>query len=115
MDQAVTPCPCESPTARYDLFSGLRFGIDDTDGRYADVTISVCRTCGQPWVRYQVEYEAFTKSGRWARGKLTTEAAETLTPEEAADYIAALPSYFAGGSYFESPGFVKRGWMHWGI
>jgi hypothetical protein len=108
-----TPCPCESPTASRDLLMGLRSGVDETDGRYADVTVYRCRACGQHWVHYRVEYEAFSKSGRWARGKISDEAAGTMMPEEAADHIMQQPWYIAGGSYFDSTGFVKRGWMRW--
>jgi hypothetical protein len=116
MTEPVTvPCACDSPTARYDVFVEVGGGVDTTNGRHADVSIRRCRHCGQHWVRYHVEYEAFSKSGRWARGKIADDLAATIAVEDVAEYIDALPSYFAGGSLFDSCGFARTGRMPWEI
>ena len=110
-----TNCPCEDPEAPRGLLSSHRGGVDETWGRFADVTISRCRRCGQHWVKYQLEYEAFSRSGRWARGKIDADLAATIAVEEVAEHINALPAYIAGGSYFGSTGQIRRGRMPWGI
>src|SRR5215211_4586612 len=35
------------------------------DSQLAEVSVLVCRNCGQHWLRYFYEVEAFTGSGRW--------------------------------------------------
>ncbi len=86
-----------------------------THGRYADVEITACVICSQLWLRYFVGYEAFTNSGRWARGMIDDKAAQSIKPEEAPDYLARLPAYLFGGSYFKGESGVRAGPMHWGI
>jgi hypothetical protein len=76
-------------------------GIDETDGRFADVAIFKCDACGRCWLHYFVEREGFTASGKWARGVVSAEVARTITPETASAALAALPSYLYGGSYFD--------------
>ena len=44
--------------------------MDETDNRYGDVELHVCRQCGTHWLRYFVEHEAFSRSGRWYYGLL---------------------------------------------
>jgi hypothetical protein len=86
-----------------------------TNGRYADVEITACVTCSQLWLRYFVEYEAFTSSGRWARGMIDVEAAKSIKPEEAPDFLARLPAYLFGGSFFDGKSGVRAGPMHWDL
>jgi hypothetical protein len=38
------------------------------DGRFAQVSLLVCSRCGQQWLRYSYEVEAFSASGRWYLG-----------------------------------------------
>lgn len=110
------PCECVSPKAGYKTFRCYRsVGVDETDGRFADVRIDECVHCHQLWLHYQVEYEAFSRSGRWARGIIRTSDAEKITPEQAPDFLARLPSYLYGGSYFDRESGVRSGPMHWGI
>ena len=75
-------------------------GADPSDGRYADVSLETCTDCGQLWVRYQFEFEAFTGSGRWYRGEIDADQASRLEATNAAKLLESLPSYTAGGSYF---------------
>jgi len=109
------PCACEDPAAPRDQFLAFQYGCDETGGRYADVTLSRCRECRRIWLRYSVEYESFSRSGRWARGIITEAQAETLTPETAADCLAGLDWYLYGGSYFDGRSGRRKGSMHWAI
>src|SRR5665213_1642351 len=62
----MTGCVCEQGGARFTEFESRDAGRDETEGRFADVTLNRCRTCGRTWLRYLVEYEAFSRSGRCA-------------------------------------------------
>lgn len=88
-----TPCEHRDIARQY-------LGVDLTEGRFADVTVERCSQCGQLWLHYQFEFEAFTASGRWYRGLISAAQAATLTAENAAGVLESLPSYTAGGSYF---------------
>lgn len=91
-------CECCDPEARYDAFDHGEVHRDANDG---EVTILICRKCGVAWLRYFLEFEAFSRSGRWYRG-LLPEAFKRLVrnPQAAVPYLASLPWYFRGGSYF---------------
>ena len=80
-------------------------GIDRTSGRFGEVSVRTCRACGRRWLRYHVEYEAFTGSGRWYTG-LLPDGAE-VTPEAAAPLLERLPWHVYGGSWFGTSG--RRG------
>ena len=104
-DTADVPSP-PSCICLTENFRSARFdrrwlpGMDPTRGRYADVAVDRCRTCGRYWLSYEFEFESFSRSGRWYRGLITPEAARTVTPETAAAVLEGLPWYFAGGSWF---------------
>lgn len=97
-------CTCEDPEARADGFVSTSVGIDRTNGRFGEVTIERCARCDAIWLRYLVEYEGFSKSGRWYRGLVTASIASTVTPETAVAVLEALPWHYYGGSYWESNG-----------
>jgi len=90
-------------------------GCDETEGRYADVSCSRCKRCSRLWLWYQVDYEAFSRSGRWARGLINAEDAQAIQPSEAASYLERLEWHIRGGSYFN--GLAKKviGKARWGI
>lgn len=106
-------CRCEEPRAPAEQFDARSVGQDATDGRFAEVEIWRCRDCGRPWLRYAVEYEAFTASGRWARGLIQEADAETLTADRAAGHIDRLPWYIRGGSLFGGEASRASGPMRW--
>jgi hypothetical protein len=112
LDYGEDPCRCHSPDASYRQFTSRYLGVDETDGRYADVEILQCVDCGQLWLRYHVEYEGFSKSGRWARGQLTAEEASAMTPDAAGDAFTAMSGYLYGGSFYGRSGH-GRGAMNW--
>jgi hypothetical protein len=71
------------------------------DSHCAEVSILVCQNCGQHWLRYFYENEAFPHSRRWFLGAITPGQAEHLTAAGALLTLEALSWYFYGGSYFD--------------
>lgn len=102
-------CKCMIPSLRTADFSIVQIGTDETNGRFGDVSIATCKTCGQQWLCYQLEYEAFSRSGRWYRGAISPDDAEAMKPEAAVTAIVKMDWYFAGGSYFNSTGLKMSG------
>jgi hypothetical protein len=88
-------------------------GVDTTAGRFADVTLRRCAGCGRLWLRYQVEYEAFTASGRWAEAPIDAASAAAMTPAAAAGFLERAPFHRYGGSYWGHGGKRGRGWLPW--
>src|SRR5262245_62183010 len=97
-------CRCMTPPLDFRDYDKTFVGVDETHGRYGDVTIERCKHCGALWLHYLVEYESHSRSGRWYRGIVTTEVAKTVRPEAAVAVLQSLPWRLAGGSYFESRG-----------
>lgn len=85
---------------RYEPFSSKWIGIDETDGRFGEVSIRQCHSCQRQWLHYFVEYEHLSKSGRWYRGIIDDEIAQVVTPENAVEILSNLEWHFYGGSYF---------------
>jgi hypothetical protein len=106
-------CQCDSGAARFDTFESTFVGIDPTAGRFAEVSLERCKSCRRLWLRYLVEREAFSRSGRWARGLVTETVAAGLSPEDAEPYLRQLPSYIVGGSYFDGKWRRQKGKMDW--
>ena len=75
-------------------------GIDRTDCRYGEVTILTCKVCGQHALRYFVEYEEFSRSGRYFIGAISADAARQVTSETAVETLDRLDWHFNGGSNF---------------
>ena len=105
----MSDCRCMSPPFRYEDFDSAAVGVDETNGRFGQVSIETCKACGARWLRYFVEYEDTPRSGRWYRGRVSAEAAAAVTPETAVTALQGLEWRFAGGSYFESLGFRSKG------
>lgn len=78
-------------------------GVDETNGRYGDVSVLTCRGCRGRWLYYFAEYEGFTASGRWILGLLPDDHPSPLTPQYAVTILNSLPWYIYGGSAFDSP------------
>ncbi len=108
-------CHCHQPPFLHSDFTTKTIGTDLTHGRYGDVTLEKCNACGDLWLRYFVEYEAFSRSGRWFRALISEQLSKTITPEGALAYINRQPWYLAGGSYFQSDGFRTSGEAEVGI
>jgi hypothetical protein len=71
------------------------------DRYFAEVSVWVCRDCGRRWLRYFYEVEAFTGSGRWYLGAITSEQSAVLIAEHAKETLEALDWYYYGGSYYD--------------
>lgn len=84
-------------------------GVDTQQGRFGDVTVLRCRRCGQHWLHYLYEHEAFTGSGRWWHGAISPEVAASVTAEEALATLVALEVSYAGGSYYGGRVWKARG------
>lgn len=102
-------CECQNPKANYLVFDSEQIGIDDKNGRYGEVSIKTCKKCRSKWLHYFVEYESFSRSGRWFRGEIAKDIVSKITAENAEEYLNKMDSCFAGGSYFESNGFKNNG------
>jgi hypothetical protein len=79
-------------------------GVDETGGRFGEVSLERCKLCGVIWLRYFVEYEAITASGRWFRAPIPANVAARLEPVLAIPLLESLPWYYQGGSFFRSLG-----------
>ena len=71
------------------------------DKRFAEVSVLVCRDCGQHWLRYFYQAEAFTGSGRWYLGPVTPEQLSSLTLDKAKGILEGLDWYCYGGGYYQ--------------
>src|SRR6187200_2159565 len=100
-DNSTRECRCSDPQGRFGGFDQIDIGVDKTHGRFGSVDLWRCKNCGRCWLHYFVEYEAFSRSGRWFRGLITEEQATRVTPENAAALLESLPWHFFGGSYFD--------------
>lgn len=94
-------CKCFEPPFTAEKFATLPLGEDKN---YGEVSIETCKICGQKWLRYFYENEAFTKSGRWYRGIISEKEANQITPNNAIEYLENLTWHIRGGSYFETLG-----------
>jgi hypothetical protein len=112
----MVECACLHEGPRYPEIVGEQYvGRDETEGRFADVRLLRCARCQRMWLRYQVEYEAFTGSGRWAETPIGEDAAAAMTPEAAAGFLDAAEWYIYGGSNYGHAGRRSRGPLHWGL
>ena len=67
---------------------------------FAEISLLTCPDCGQKWLRYFYELEAFTVSGRWYLGAIDAQQAAPLTGENAKGILESPGWYFYGGSYY---------------
>ena len=106
--------PCmQLPVDHKNWIDETRIGTDMTEGRYADVSRQRCRHCGHFWLRYQVEYEGFSRSGRWAMCPIDDASAFNLTPEQAPAALEQAAWHVYGGSYWGHAGKIGTGKLNW--
>ena len=99
------PCDCLNRPLPFDQYVQVKFiGVDETNGRFGEVTVRKCKNCGQYWLHYLVEYEAFANSSRYFMGLVTPEIAESLLPETVVEYLNKLDWHLYGGSHFGGKG-----------
>jgi hypothetical protein len=94
--EPATLCGCFNG-ANKGLVKHKYLGMDE---HYAEITLLACPACGQLWLRYHFEIEAFTGSGRWYLGAIEATQATHLTAENAKRMLENLGWYFYGGSYY---------------
>jgi len=98
----MTPaCDCEHVHTSDPGSETTDLGTDLRNGRSGQVTLHRCRACGAPWLHYLVEYEAFSRSGRWFCGRLDEASVDGVSASSAIGTLAGLPWYWTGGSYFD--------------
>lgn len=105
-----TNCACMHPPLHYKDFEidpASDYFVDDVNG--GEITIEKCRHCSTKWLRYFIEYPAFTSSGRWCRGVVTDAELSSLTTEKTLEFLEGLPWYLYGGSYFGTTGKLGKG------
>jgi hypothetical protein len=100
----MSQCRCMTPAVDFGDFDSQAVGIDETRGRHGEVSVETCKECGTRWLRYFVEYEAFSQSGRWYRAIVSADVLATLKPEDSVGVLEQVPWYFYGGSYFRTSG-----------
>jgi hypothetical protein len=97
--------PAKGPVSPEVLYSG----VDTTNSNYGEVTLSRCQRCATVWLRFFIEYESFSRSGRWYRAPIPAERVSGVAAEHAISLLNSLSPRFAGGSYYDSTGFETRG------
>ena len=71
------------------------------DFNYGEVSINTCKKCKTKWLKYLIEEEHYTKSGRWWRVPIDISIANSLTAENAKELLESLDWSFIGGSYYD--------------
>ena len=97
-------CECFSPDAKFFLFDKYYIGVDETNGRFGDVSIYCCKKCSRLWLHYLVEFEAYSKSGRWYRGLIKSKDKKKIKSNNAIKYLEKLKWYLYGGDYYSISG-----------
>ena len=64
-------CLCYDAKARYTVFCEQPIGTEQA--HYADISLLTCNYCRSIWLRFLLEYEAFSGSGRYYRGLISPE------------------------------------------
>lgn len=100
----IKDCACLNPPFNFDNYTSTRIGTDETNGRFGEVSIEKCKKCGRLWLKYKVEYEGFSNSGRWYRCQILEAEISKITPENAVDFLKKSDECFFGGSYFQTDG-----------
>jgi hypothetical protein len=98
-------CICLALPLPFDHYQEERFvGQDDTNGRFSDIHTKYCRHCRRIWLHYFVEYENYSRSGRYFMGVITPEMESIVTAETAVSMLEQLDWHLYGGSYFGKSG-----------
>jgi hypothetical protein len=107
-------CQCLERGPRHpDVSTERDLGHDETEGRYAEVDLIRCTRCARIWLRYSLEYEHVSRSGRWAEAPIDAVAAATIRAETASAFIDAAEWYVFGGSYYGHAGKRGSGRLRW--
>ena len=89
---------CGCYTAPHDfLITDTELGMDE---HFGTASLLICSLCGQRWLKYFYEIEAFTASGRWYLGSISAEQASQISVDNAKTTMEGLNWYFFGGSFY---------------
>jgi hypothetical protein len=92
--EPLLPCTCFNEPSR-ELREVGSLGMDS---QFGEGMLLKCPRCGQLWLRYFYENEAFSRSGRWYLGPVPVPVSN---PEEVKSTLERLAWHFFGGSYFD--------------
>lgn len=96
-------CICLKLPLPFDHYREVKnVGEDKTNGRFGTVTIRECLHCKRLWLHYFVEYEVYSRSGRYYMGLIIPDMVEKITAETAVDYLNNLDWTLYGGSFFDN-------------
>ena len=107
--QAAKSCRCLEGEFFYKDLEERYLGMDQ---HFGEVSLETCKLCGQHWLKYAYENEAFTASGRWYRAPINSGLTSHITSASAKDIIEHMPWYYAGGSYFSGKIHKHSGSLH---
>lgn len=105
-------CICKKPPFSYLNYETVELGIDETNGRFAEVSIQTCKHCHTSWLNYFIEIEGFSGNIKWFKAIIDATASASLTPKNAIEHIEKSVWYFYGGSYFGSGVAIGSGTIH---
>jgi len=94
-------CKCHQPPFDYEDYERIELGYDRT---HSEVSMARCKYCGTYWLKYLIEEEHYTSSGRWWRVVVPEAEKDSVTAANARTFIERQASGFYGGSYFSSTG-----------
>jgi hypothetical protein len=89
---ASAPCVCYERLPEGSSY--LKVGVDETNGRYGDVSVSTCEVCRRRWLFYFAEFEGFKGSQRWIRGVLHIHQKVPFPPHDAIPIFNGMPWFF---------------------
>ena len=106
-------CKCYCPPFRFDDFDLKYVGGDFRGG---EVALLTCKSCGQLWLRYFIDYNhPLIKTGRWFRGEISAQGIASISASNAVKYLEKVDWYFYGGTYFNTLGEIGSGDLDLGI
>jgi hypothetical protein len=92
--EPLLPCTCFNEPSP-ELSEVVSLGMDS---HFGEGMLLKCPLCGQMWLRYFYENEAFSRSGRWYLGPVPVPVTDA---KEVKSTLEGLEWYFFGGSYFD--------------
>jgi len=100
-------CACLTGLQPIPLYRDV--GTDVVNSSYGEVDIVLCGDCGRHWLRFFIEFEAFSRSGRWYLGRIESPYLDQMTPELAIPYLSKLDWFIRGGSFYDGKVSRSRG------
>ena len=108
-DTTELRCQCLDPQCGVEAFHETDMGVDSTAGRFSNVSLFDCRSCGSRWLYWSVADEVFSRPSRWYRGPISVTQSRSVIAESAAEILASMSWYFYGGADLDSNGMVGAG------